>query len=179
MRLFLVLAVLGLASCGGGSGEVGELSLTVSPSSVTVIPADDFSCEAIKSGVAEEPDITGPIVRIRKMNITWGNANKLYISSIQIKVTSDGLSSDAVCDLNSQEIDALFSGSPGYSDMAISGGAEIESSDGCRILCGGLSLKTKNEFEISGSGEVNIIGYYSDGDKDTNVKASTTFEIAP
>lgn len=179
MRMFLILAVLGLASCGGGSSEVGDLSLSVSPSSVTVIPADDFSCEAIKSGVAEEPDITGPIVRLRKMEITWGNANVFYISSIQIKITSDGLSSEAVCDLDSQEIKALFSGSPGYSDMTISGGSKIQSSDSCRILCGGLSLKTKDEYEISGSGEVNIIGYYTDGDKDTNVKASTTFEITP
>ncbi len=138
-----------LASCGQQKAANQELSLTVNPGSVSMLPFDAFSCQDISSGSTTK-SIKMNTFQFANLKLKWNVTNHNgVISYIHITGTNETLDAPIDCIISDYELaymayglDPATAGNP--STVTMSPGQELtlpHPNAPCKPTCGNVSFK--------------------------------------
>ncbi len=199
LKLFLCSLLIILSSCAGDKDEE-DLEVSITPSEGTIINYDMETCNSLEQNSdAINPTrkyVTGPIVYFLKLSLTWKKNYRLFIQEVNLQFDNDKFTIN--CSIPTNELASLFL----FSSLVTTGTAltteqtkiaankivydaegftsagTVTSYSGCKIACP-VTLKDKNDLEVSGSGTLTVRGTSEKEDVFERVKTNISISIVP
>ncbi|WP_295905114.1 hypothetical protein [uncultured Bdellovibrio sp.] len=172
----LVLSVV-LGSC---SQEAGNVEVSISGSSLPLIPATAVSCLARENAGTDTPtaDISPSYFRVPTITFTRKDTTKnLIIAFIRINIPVPGSSTPINCEVGGDGLAALkgtWFNSGTKEALIPSGDANKTFSTDCALYCGGITMNSGT----TASGTMEVFGLERDAaGNETPVKTSTTITV--
>lgn len=174
--LYVLIASLFLASC---ASEDQNVEVTISSSSLPLIPATAISCLAVQNAGGDAPtaDISPSYFKIPTITFSRKDASKiLIIAFIRINVPIPGSATPVSCEVGGDALAALKSTwfASSTKEAAIAAGTATDATD-CPLYCGGIAATT----QFTSSGTMEVFGLERDAVtlEETPVRIQTTVTI--
>lgn len=180
MRHWTLLLLALFTITAGCAQEDSNVEVSISSSSLPLIPATAISCAAIKNASGDVPtaDISASYFKVPKITFTRKNTDKqLVIAFIRINIPIPG-GTAVSCEYGGDNLAALKSewwSNPGKEALIDVGDVNKTVSTDCALYCGGIN--SDNPYVASGTMEVFGLERNPSNQEETPVRIQTAITI--